>query len=335
MSAYCVLTTINPPTKAIEKLYEKFGSNLIVVGDEKTPEGWNYKDAKYILDLPKEKWYEGYAPRNSYARKNLGYLEAMKKGATVIYSSDDDNIPNANWAERNFKTLSYTSDQRGWYNVYTMFSDERIWPRGFSLQHLNFDETCGDNFTKTEILNSSIQQGLADKEPDVDAIWRLTDGYFPGFKDEGSIYLNKESWCPINSQSTWFFKKAFPLMYLPVYCNMRCTDIWGGFVAQRCIWELGEGVTFHSPSEVYQDRNPHDLLKDFEDEIPGYLHNDTIVKTLEALTLKPGEENVCDNMLTCYQAIVDKGILPEMEIRSLKLWIKDYEAIIANMGGIK
>jgi hypothetical protein len=82
----------------------------------------------------------------------------------------------------------------------------------------------------------------------------------------------RNSWCPFNSQSTWFFKKAFPLMYLPCSCkHSECTDIWRSFIGQRCLWEIGEGVTFHSPSEVYQDRNEHDLLKDFEDEIPGYL----------------------------------------------------------------
>jgi hypothetical protein len=135
-----------------------------------------------------------------------------------------------------------------------------------------------------------------------------------------------------NTQSTWFFKKAFPLMYLPVHANMRCADIWRSFVGQRCLWEIGEGVTFHSPSEVYQDRNEHDLLKDFEDEIPGYLKNDLIVEILSALKLKQGEENMCDNLLTCYHALVNKNILPLEEIHSLTQWIREYEEIAANMG---
>ena len=54
MKPYCVLTTINLPTKSVEKLHDIFGSNLIIVGDEKTPDNWNYKDAQYILDLPNE-----------------------------------------------------------------------------------------------------------------------------------------------------------------------------------------------------------------------------------------------------------------------------------------
>ena len=330
-NVFCIITTINYPTKAIEVLYEKFGSNLIVVGDAKTPADWNYKDVPYLLNLPPEKkWYEGYAPANSYARKNLGYLEAMRRGAECIYSTDDDNCPNENWNFRDAEVHATGSVSEGWVNVYQCFIAKNIWPRGFSLKQIKHDRIMRHG--KREGI-SSIQQGLADGEPDVDAIYRLTTKGEVSFKIRGSVYLNSYSWCPFNSQSTWFFSKAFPLMYLPVYATMRCTDIWSSFVAQRCLWEMNEGVTFHSPSEVFQERNPHDLMKDFEDEIPGYLHNDKIVEILSALKLKEGEENTCGNMLTCYQSLVDNGILPETEIRSLKAWIKDYEKIAAtNLG---
>ena len=91
---------------------------------------------------------------------------------------------------------------------------------------------------------------------------------------------------------------------------------------------MGEGVTFHSPSEVFQDRNEHDLLADFKDEIDGYLHNDKIIEILSNLTLKQGEENVCDNLFKCYESIVNCGILPQMELRALGSWIKDYKEIV-------
>lgn len=328
---YCIITTINPPTKAIEKYYELFGENLIIVGDEKTPKDWNYKDAKYILDLPDDKgYYEGYAPRNHYARKNLGYLHAIKNKASLIVDTDDDNIPNENWKEREEQVEASISIGEGWYNVYDIVSEEYIWPRGFSLKHLHDFVSVGP----TRLRTSSIQQGLSDGEPDVDAIWRLVSKKQHTFSPKKSIYVQPNAWCPFNSQSTWFFPRAYPLLYLPVYSTMRMTDIWRSFIAQKCLWELGEGVTFHSPSEVFQDRNEHDLIKDFADEIPGYLHNDEIVEILSHLILKPGEENICENLLTCYQAIVDKNILPEMEIRSVKKWIKDYGDVTTNLGKI-
>jgi hypothetical protein len=247
----------------------------------------------------------------------------MRRGAELIFESDDDNVPNENWQMRSINVHAENSIFDGWFNVYQCFSDKKIWPRGFSLKNLHSDSVSA--LRTMEI--SSIQQGLADGEPDVDAIYRLTTKGATTFEKANSIYLQRNAWCPFNSQSTWFFPRAFPLMYLPVYANFRMCDIWRSFVGQRCLWELGEGVTFHSPSEVFQERNPHDLMKDFEDEISGYLHNDKIVEILSALKLKEGEENTCENMLTCYQSLVDNGILPETEIRSLKAWITDYEYI--------
>lgn len=320
MRNFAVVTTINPPTKAIEKLYQYFAGGLIVVQDAKTPKDWAYKDVVSLRDSDKL-----YAPCSHYARKNLGYMEAIKNKARVIYDTDDDNIPNENWHVRSILTEANSSAGEGWYNVYDIFSDEVIWPRGFSLKHIQKRaSTCG----KYSSL-SSIQQGLSDGEPDVDAIWRLALNKEHKFEVNGSICIQRGAWCPFNSQSTWWFPKAYPLMYLPVYASFRMTDIWRSFVAQRCLWEIDEGVTYHSPSEVFQDRNEHDLLKDFEDEIPGYLHNDKIVEILASIELKRGKDFVCDNLLTCYSALIRNEILPPEELNSLMDWINDYDRIIA------
>lgn len=306
------------PTKAIEKLYEHFGKNLIIVTDEKTPPNWSYKDLKPII-----KGEKLYAPKNHYARKNLGYMEAIKNKADFILSSDDDNCPNERWCLRDVKADAVVAENTGWFNVYNRFS-EGIWPRGFSLRHLH-DEIPNVPRETFSVL-SSIQQGLSDGEPDVDAIWRLAIQKKPHtFFYKESVYLKRNTWCPFNSQSTWFFPKAYPLMYLPVYASFRMCDIWGSFVAQRCLWEIGEGVTFHSPSEVFQDRNEHDLLKDFADEVPGYLKNDLIVEILGGLSLQSGEKNICKNLYTCYQSLVSYNILPYEELLSLNQWIEGYE----------
>src|ERR1035437_8797511 len=167
MNNYCIVTTINKPTKAIEKLHEYFGDNLIIVGDEKTPKDWNYKGI-----VPMQESEKLYAPKNHYARKNLGYLNAIKNKAELIYDTDDDNIPNKNWIFREEKVNSFVSDNEGWFNVYNIFTDyETIWPRGFSLKH--WRDNTQRSFSK-KLNNSSIQQGMVDGDPDVDAIWRLS-----------------------------------------------------------------------------------------------------------------------------------------------------------------
>lgn len=322
---YCaVITTINPPNKAIEEVAKRIP--LIVIGDEKTPKDWEYEGVDYILDLPKDGvWYEGYAPKNHYARKNLGYLKAIESGAELIFDIDDDTIPNDNWGVRNHTTEAKEAIGEGWFNVYGALSDDYIWPRGFSLRQLRKEAFIGSEIKE---VKSSIQQGLVDGDPDVDAIWRLVLKKEHSFVGITSVYLNENSWCPFNSQCTWWFPRAYALMYLPVTVSFRMTDIWRSFIAQRCLWELDEVVTYHSPSESVQIRNTHDLIDDLRLEYDGYLHNDAIVSILGNMELKKGDDFVCENLLACYQSLADAGIIKEAEIRSVMAWIKKYKSII-------
>jgi len=319
MNNFCVITTIQKPTKAVEALYEKFGERLIVVGDHKTPQNWNYRTAKFFNPCQE--------PYNHYARKNIGYLEAIKNNPDLIYDTDDDNIPNKEWGLRFKETKASKSFGEGWFNAYEPMTPTKIWPRGFPLNHVNKGKEL---FGAKEAVVSSIQQGLADGEPDVDAIYRMTNNKPNEFKYDRSIYLDKNTWCSFNSQSTWWFPNAYPLMYLPVNCSFRMTDIWRSFVAQRCLWEIGQGVTFHSPSEVYQERNKHDLMKDFEQEVPGYLQNELIVQILGKIKFDK-ENTVADNLLVCYDELIDSGIFPEKEHDSVFQWVKDYESITRDL----
>ena len=315
MNNYCVITTINKPTKAVEALYEKFGERLLIVEDNKTPRNWEYRNSVVIGGSGC-----AYAPYNHYARKNLGYMEAIRNKADLIYDTDDDNIPNKEWGLRFKETKAMKTIGEGWFNVYRPMNQGLLWPRGFPLSKLNQGTMVG---TKEPVV-SSIQQGLSDGEPDLDAIHRLIFGKQYQFIYDRSIYLDKNTWCPFNSQSTWWFPDAYPLMYLPVNCSMRATDIYRGLIAQRCLWSINQGVTFHSPSEVFQDRNEHDLMKDFADEVHVYLNVEKIAQILGGLTLG---ENLTHNLLSCYRALLKGGIFPPDEIDSVKAWINDYNSI--------
>lgn len=329
MIAYAVVTSVNAPTKGVIELERRFNSRLIVVGDSKTPDNWECGKADFLSLVDQSKLqipYVDLAPVKHYARKNIGYLQAMRKGATVIYDTDDDNIPNQVWMYRH-QTLPWASivNKAGWCNVYKLFSDESIWPRGLALESVT---TAVDNVSSVESEKCPIQQGTADGNPDVDAIWRLTQSRSFTFQKPGSVVLAEGVWCPINSQSTWWWPEAFPLMYLPAHATFRMTDIWRGFVAQRCLWAMGYRVAHHSPAEVFQERNPHNLLKDFADEIPGYLNNARIADILDRLTLDSNPECVYTNVMACYTALVDAGLLPHRELRELEVWLRSVRNIL-------
>ena len=131
------------------------------------------------------------------------------------------------------------------------------------------------------------------------------------FDRRDSIHLGPGNWCPFNTQSTWWWPEAYPLLYIPSSCSFRMCDIWRGFVAQKCLWQTGQGIIFHAP-EVKQNRNQHNLFRDFEDEIDGYLSNEKIRKTLDALVFD--SNNMNHNLLSCYEALVEGGFFPNTEL---------------------
>ena len=174
---------------------------------------------------------------------------------------------------------------------------------------------------KNQSVFAPVQQGLANDNPDVDAIYRMVNKLPLSFHNLKEFALNDFHGALFNSQVTTWFKEAFPLMYLPSSCTFRMTDIWRSFIAQRILWENDSKLLFHSPS-ARQERNEHDLLKDFIDEIPGYKNNQIIVDCLISQKLKPGWDNLNYNLIRCYEALVEIKIFDSNELTLLNLWLE-------------
>lgn len=334
--AACVITTIQEPTDAVHILQLRLAQNnipLIVIGDKKGPSRFDLPNTKFLTleqQLRSDFTLAKLLPAGHYARKNLGYLEALKdQTLCAIYDTDDDNFPDlGTWSPKDVRCQAHLLRQDGWFNIYRCFSNRRIWPRGFPLSRNRDRNSFALEAPAT--LFSPVQQLLCDDAPDVDAVWRLAIGDEPFSFDLGkrrSVYLAPGTWCPFNSQATWWFREAFPLLYLPSTCTFRMTDIWRSFVAQRCLWELDMGVTFHPP-QVIQQRNPHDLMKDFEDEIPGYLQNEKIAQLLSALELKTGPQSIIDNLIRCYETLIAASILKSDELPLLRAWVDDISPLL-------
>ena len=297
---------------------------LIIIGDKKGPFSFDVEGAElYTIETQLQLPYQLAAqlPTGHYSRKNLGYLIAISRGATSIYETDDDNAPLASWLWREEETSARHLAGIGWANVYRLFSEQLIWPRGLPLDQVRTPiDLVG--VPAAVPTRAPIQQGLANGAPDVDAIWRLILDSNITFDQGESIALPTGLWCPFNSQSTWWWPLAYPLLYLPSFCSFRMTDIWRSFIAQRCLWELGTSLVFHG-AEVVQERNVHNLMRDFKDEVSGYLGNQKIVDELMSLTLTPGESAVGANLLQCYEHLVQCEIFPPQELPLVQAWLAD------------
>jgi hypothetical protein len=100
----------------------------------------------------------------------MGYLYAMQNGAEVIIDTDDDNIPKSNWEFPEFGgSFESIPGDMGFINIYNYYTDQKIWPRGLPLYLIN--KVKINNVLKCENFMVGIWQGLADGDPDVDAIY--------------------------------------------------------------------------------------------------------------------------------------------------------------------
>ena len=323
---WIVITSINTPTLAIEKISELCDGgqwSCVVIGDTKTPSQWAFKNIIF-LDIQSQKnifpKLANILPLNHYSRKNLGYLYAISKGADLILDTDDDNIPLDKFGV-NIKrevTGKLVGNSK-WINTYKYFTnDAYIWPRG---NPLNTIHEIG------EVLNDSvksicpIQQFLADGDPDVDAIYRLIFNKKLIFEENPSVILEKKSHCSFNSQNTVFFSEVFPLLYLPSFVSFRMTDIWRSFVAQNILWSLDKRLSFSS-STVRQDRNDHNLLHDFNDEIVGYKNNAEIVNVLERLQLSWNHElDLYSKVWDSWKILYDNKFIMKEELELVDEWL--------------
>jgi len=245
--------------------------------------------------------------------KNLGLLY-LKKKQTEYYYQD-------NRVSGSMRDIKYSSTS-GFVNIYKLFTDKNIWPRGIPPGHQSINITPSITETPAN-MDICVIQGLVNNDPDVDAHYRLNINNEPfNFeKDMGyDIVMDKYSVCPFNTQNTfWTDKTMFYAMYLPVSVTFRYTDILRGFVALYQFWKNNKTIKFTFPTAI-QDRNEHDLSKDYESEVPMY---ETAEKVIELLN-----ENKDATLKDIYNILWKNNIVSETELDTLTEWsrlVEQYE----------
>ncbi|RZS91287.1 uncharacterized protein DUF288 [Motilibacter rhizosphaerae] len=321
MTRSVVITTINPPTTAVRG-FAASGWRTYVAGDLKTPRDWACEGVVYVGPDEQRGRLAEELPHNHYSRKLYGYLAAVADGATVVADSDDDNIPGEGWDFPAFDGEYDTAPREaGWVNIYRSFTSKHIWPRGLPLDRvLAPDSVLQEDALAPAPARVGVWQALADGDPDVDAIYRLTDGELCTFDQRPPVVLPEGTLCPYNSQNTATREELLALLYLPATVTFRFTDILRGIVAQPVMWAAGFSLGF-TAATVVQERNPHDYVKDFESEIPCYLQ---VRESVEAVSgvVRAGAA-VEDNLRAGYAELRRRGIVQDAELRLLDAWLED------------
>ena len=281
-----IITTINKPTETIFKHINNKEYDVIIVGDNKTPD--DYKNLNCIfLDIPSQKKLfpelSELLPYNHYCRKNLGYLYAVKKGYKIIYETDDDNIPYDNFDNiLQYNNLKMITEQNNvWINIFKHFTNNaHIWPRGFPLSLLknNPNYLIQDTDKIPSIIN-----GLVENDPDVDALFRIICNHQDSIQWDKNkcVLIDNKNVCVFNTQNTfWLNPEIFICLLIPCSVSFRYCDILRGIINNIILKKTNNYMMYSSPN-VIQNRNEHDLISDFKSEYEMYIHNENILNFIE------------------------------------------------------
>ena len=270
MKKFIVTTTIYEPTKAMLKFCEMKDWTLIVVGDKKTPHNL-YRDLDCIYLDPdyQDSQYPELSEAigwNKIMRRNIGFVEAYNRGADIVATVDDDNIPYDNWGEEIYVgqeiEVDCYSSENGYFDPLSVTSRNDCWHRGYPLQHVPTKNNVSyEGKIKRKVL---VQADLWDGDPDIDATCRLTKMPIVKYDEVTKPYCSEQV-APFNSQNTFLHRDVIPYyMVLPFVGRMD--DIWGGYLLQK---KFPNSVIYNKAT-VYQDRNLPDLITNLENEIIGY-----------------------------------------------------------------
>jgi len=337
---WIVITTINRPTKTIHKLVQllQTGVCIVIVGDKRTP--LNYTDELTIdsgscfhfLSLEAQSQLSSqlssikHTPENHFGRKNIGYLFAIKRGAQYIYDTDDDNEPinvNKIFAKPAGTVLTVQAlpscNFPSW-NVYKEFTKgEAVWPRGMALPYIK--SPCGVRRTAMSAQHVGVWQVLANLDPDVDAIYRLTQPLPITFETKRVVAIDRSLMVPFNAQATLWTHKAFYCMYLPLGIHGRVADIWRSYICQALFRTFGGALGFVSPN-VNQFRNAHDLMRDFQSELQLYLQTEALVGFLKEWSPAHNSSNT-EGLGELYKELYSRGFVEHSCVVGAMAWIAD------------
>jgi hypothetical protein len=346
---WVVMTTIFEPTMLSYQLANLTDWCVVIVGDKKGVQTYDmtnvrkqvtFLGAEAQASLPYQivkhlKW-------NHFSRKNLGYLYAIDHGASIIYDTDDDNILLAPHVPTDYLTsptakipLKLRSTLQHVYNPYLDFgsvkkvSKERIfsWPRGVPLETIR-DAQSYLTLDDTEHLSTpqiGVLQSLANHEPDVDSIFRLTGELPVEFSDTPKARgLPPGMMTPFNAQATLFAERCLWGLLLPASVHGRVSDIWRSYIMQRLMWDVGQAVAFASPF-VVQYRNAHNYMADLSAEQDLFSKAGELIKLL--LAWKPQSLTFEGRLEELIVSLYEHTFVEESDVLLWQAWIQDLRAI--------
>lgn len=312
---------------------------MFVSADEKTPLAAYEFCASipnceiYSPDRQRELGYECSAliPFNSVQRRNIALLEAVKWGADVIVTIDDDNAPintdyfsDIKWAFVHPHCGLKASSLSGWFDPGCLLVPQTK-HRGFPISIK--PDPIFESVTDAKV---GVAAGLCLGDPDVDAVTRIATAPIIHSVSElgraGIVVDSAETWTVFNSQNTAFIRELAPAMFMMPGVG-RYDDIYASLICQRVMRESDLFVHLGQPF-VWQQRNNHYLLGDLRMEIDGMENIVEFAKWLDSYIYMSDDKTNIERARRIYSGMPEKSLLPRLAIDSALAFLDDIEKIL-------
>jgi hypothetical protein len=336
MKVAVVSTTINIP-RAIS-VYLTFGPHIsfFVAGDLRTPPGavefMKPMEGVHYFGPDEQKGWKSseLIGFSNDSRRNFAVLEAVRWGAEVLVSWDDDMLVQDDTFFAQIDRLFgepwsgiKVGEPFSWMD-HGQFSIPRAPARGLPI-----DFTPANCVAPVDRIKIGAAQGLILGVPDTDACTAIASRpIISGFGDviRQGFVADPDCNAVFNSQLTAFRRELAPGFAQFYKWQGRNTDILASIIMRRMMQAMGL-YTFYGPPMAFHARQPRPLFKDLKAEMFGLEH---IVEFAEAVNDADilMEQSPVEMCRAIYESLRQQSWFAADNDAAASAWLDDIEGVL-------
>lgn len=200
---------------------------------------------------------------------------------------------------------------------------ESSWARGFPLERILDEKTRGTVVSTSNLSfeKVGVVQFVADGNPDIDAVHRMTKPLPMDFADESKsspLLVPPNAASPYNAQATVHHWPAFFATLLPITVKSRVSDIWRAYYAAPLFRDIGVSILF-APPKIHQIRTAHSYIGDMKAEGDLYFKSDKLIDFLH--NWESAEKSIPSRMEQLWIDLYERGYHEEDDVELVQKWL--------------